>query len=88
MFAQLAHVARPRIVAQPILRRDAEAAKRQPFRVDEQVDVMAQQLGHVLGILAQRRHADDDDAQVRKQLGPQRVAALETLERAAQDRGR
>ena len=46
---------------------------------------MAQQLGHVLGILAQRRHANDDDAQVRKQLGPQRVAALEALERAAQD---
>ena len=65
---QLAHVARPRIVAQPILRRDAEAPKRQPFRVDEQVDVMAQQLGHVLGVLAQRRHADDDDAQVRKEL--------------------
>ena len=62
------HVVRPRIIAQPVLRGDREPAELQPLGIDEPVDVVAQQIRHVLGVLAQRRHAHDQRVQVRQQV--------------------
>src|SRR5690606_23521005 len=74
---QLAHVPRPRIITQPVLSGYAESAQRQPLRIDECVDVIAEKLGHVFRILAQRRDMSDHDRQVRQQLAAEVLAALE-----------
>ena len=73
--AELAHVVRPRVIAQAILRGDAEAPEGESFAVDHPVDVIAQQVGHVLRVFAQRRHAHDEHVEVRQQVAAQRLAA-------------
>ena len=67
---QFPHVARPGIVPQAVLRRDREAPERHALLVHQAVDVMAQQVGHVLRVLAQRRDADRDDLEVGEQVAP------------------
>ena len=73
--AQLADVAGPGIVAQPVLGRDSEAAQRQPLLVDQPVDVVAQEFRHVLRVLAQGRHTERDHAQLGKEIPPERLGA-------------
>jgi hypothetical protein len=55
--------------------------------VDQPVDVVAQQIGHVLGVVAQRRHPQRDDVQMRDQIAPERLRqvdrAVEALLRRA-----
>ena len=65
---QFADVAGPRVIAQAVLRGDAEVAERQAFVVDEPIDVVAQQFRHVLRVIAQRRNAQRQHVQVRKQV--------------------
>ena len=87
---QLAHVVRPGIIAQAILRGDAEAPERQAIRIDHAVDLMTQQIRHVLGVLAQRRHAYDEHVQVRQQIAAQCLTASALLDprlRRGQDAG-
>ena len=50
---QLTQIPRPGIISQPVLRRHAEAPQRQMLIVDQPVDVVAQQVGHILGVIAQ-----------------------------------
>ncbi len=85
---QLADVARPRVVAQPVLRRDAEAAERQALVVDQAVDVVAQQVGHVLGVVAQRRHAQRQHVQVRQQVAAGTARGRASRSRAGPNRSR
>ena len=75
--AQFLHVTRPRIIAQPVLRSDAEASEGQPFGVDQTVDVVPQQLRHVLRVVAQRRHPHHH----RVEMGEQIAADAATLQR-------
>ena len=67
-IAQLAQVVRPRVVAQPVLRRHAAAPEVQLLALGELVDALAQQLRHVLGVLAQRRHPQRQHRELRVQL--------------------
>ena len=41
--------------------------------VDQAVDVVAQQVGHVLGVVAQRRHPQRDHVQMRHEIAAERV---------------
>src|SRR5690606_41292853 len=63
-------------------RRSSDVAERQVVRVDEQIDVVAQELRHVLRVVPQRRHPDDDLGKVRQQLRTEAVAALGAGRRA------
>ena len=62
-IAELADVAGPRIVAQAILSGDAEATERQVLFVDQAIDIVTQQIRHVLRVLAQRRNIQCDHVQ-------------------------
>jgi hypothetical protein len=64
---QFALVVRPRVVAQAVLRRDAEAPQPQIFLLAQLLGGVAQQRGYVFHRLAQRRHAH----QQRRQFGVQ-----------------
>ena len=85
---QLVQVVRPRVVAQPILCRDAESAQRQVLIVDQPLDVITQEIRHVLGVIAQRRHPQDEHVQVRDQIAPERLVARSAARslRCAEDR--
>ena len=74
-IAQFAEVARPRIVTQPVLRRDTEAAQRQTLLVYQPIDVVAQELRDVLGIVTQCRHAQRDHVQLHEQIAAERLIA-------------
>jgi len=83
---QLAEIPWPGIVAQAVLRSNAEAPQGQMLIVHQAVDVVAQQVRNVLGVLAQRRHPQGDDVQMRDQvaaasLGTDPAAALFGSER-------
>ena len=67
-IAQFTHIVGPRIVAQPILRGDAEAPEAQSLALGQRIDVVPQQLGHVLGVVAQCRHAHQQHRQLRIQV--------------------
>ena len=68
---QFAHVVRPRVIPQPVLRRDTETTKSQSFRVDELIHVIVEQLRNVFRILAERGHAQSENTQVRDQVTTQ-----------------
>ena len=68
---EFAHVVRPRIIAQPVLRSDAEAAETQALGVDQLVHVIIEELRHVFRILAKRRHAQRQHPEVRNQVTAQ-----------------
>ena len=61
---ELPDIARLGIIAQAVLRGDAESPQRQALVVDQAIDVIAQQIRNVLGVFTQRRHLQRDHVQV------------------------
>ena len=68
---ELAHVAGPGVVSEPVLGGDAEAPEGEALLIHEPIHVVAQQLGHVLGVLTQRRDGQRHAVQQRTQIGPE-----------------
>ncbi len=91
-IAQLAQVVGPGIVAQPVLRRHAAAPKLQLLAFGELIGALAQQLGHVLGVLTQRWHPQRQHRDLRVQLATDRAglagAAFDAGKRAWQSPAR
>jgi len=54
----------PWLVAEPVLRRDTEAAERQAFAVDQFVDVIAEKFGNVFRVVAQGWYTQAQRVQV------------------------
>src|SRR6187455_3399148 len=72
---ELAHVVGPGIVAQAVLRGDAELAELQSLAVHQAIDVVAQQIGHILGVFTQRRYTHEERIEMREQVATEFVAA-------------
>ena len=55
---QFADIARPAVITQPVLGSQGEMAVSQAFLVHKIADVVIQQFGHILNVIAQRRQLD------------------------------
>ena len=68
---QLAYVARPPVVSEPVLRTHGQAAIGQVLAGDEHVDVVRHDLGDVLAMVTKRRHRERNDVEHVVEIIPQ-----------------
>src|SRR5262245_32673212 len=78
---EFANVAGPRVVAQAILRGDAEAPEWQMLLIDEPIDVVTQEIRYVLRVVAQRRDVQRDHVEARQQLLPHAAVRIQEARR-------
>ena len=83
---ELAHIVRPRVVAQSVLCGHRETSKLETFRIHQLVHIVVEQLRNIFSILTQRRYLDAEHLQVGNQVTTQTAGLYPTLVVSANSR--